>query len=230
LVVGADGRDSVVSRQVAARVTAGGGNRAAYLYCYWSGLPADGYEWIYRAGLSAGVIPTGGGLCCLFVGGATDDIGSVVHRANGPAHAYRWLAERAGLGDRLRAADRAESVRYLRGLPAGYLRQAHGPGWALVGDAGHWLDPISTHGITSALRDADLLARALATTAPDSDRRRHALREYQRVRDRLSLPLLRNADEIAGYRWDMPRLRALLRAMASAMSDEVDQLVGEPAA
>jgi hypothetical protein len=80
------------------------------------------------------------------------------------------------------------------------------------------------------LRDADLLARALATTAPASERRDHALREYQQVRDRLSLPLLHNSDGIAGYRWDMPRLRALLRAMASAMSDEVDQLVGEPAA
>jgi flavin-dependent dehydrogenase len=230
LVVGADGRDSVVARQTAAPVTVTGSNRAAYLYSYWSGFPDDGYEWIYRPGISAGVIPTGGEVCCLFVGGTTDDVGSVVRRANGPTHAYRSMAERAGLGVRLRDAARAESVRYLHGLPPGYLRQAHGPGWALVGDAGHWLDPISTHGITSALRDADLLARALVTTAPDSERREQALREYQHVRDRLSLPLLHNADEIAGYRWEMPRLRALLRAIASAMSDEVDELVGEPAA
>ena len=33
-----------------------------------------------------------------------------------------------------------------------------GPGWALVGDAGYFKDPITTHGITDALRDAELLA------------------------------------------------------------------------
>ena len=32
------------------------------------------------------------------------------------------------------------------------LRRPWGPGWALVGDAGYFKDPISTHGITDALR------------------------------------------------------------------------------
>ena len=38
----------------------------------------------------------------------------------------------------------------------GYLRRSYGPGWALVGDAGYWKDPISAHGLTDALRDAEL--------------------------------------------------------------------------
>ena len=45
-----------------------------------------------------------------------------------------------------------------------------GPGWALVGDAGYWKDPISAHGLTDALRDAELLARAVAR--PVARRRR----------------------------------------------------------
>ncbi len=44
----------------------------------------------------------------------------------------------------------------------GFLRQAYGPGWALVGDAGYFKDPLTAHGITDALRDAELLANAAA--------------------------------------------------------------------
>ena len=48
-------------------------------------------------------------------------------------------------------------LRVFRGAPAA-LRKPYGPGWALVGDAGWWKDPLSTHGITDALRDACLEA------------------------------------------------------------------------
>ena len=41
------------------------------------------------------------------------------------------------------------------------IRQATGPGWALVGDAGYHRDPITGHGITDAFRDAELLARSI---------------------------------------------------------------------
>ena len=37
----------------------------------------------------------------------------------------------------------------------GFLRQATGPGWALVGDAGYFKDPLTAHGITDAFRDAE---------------------------------------------------------------------------
>ena len=47
-----------------------------------------------------------------------------------------------------------------RGVP-GQVRRSYGPGWALVGDAGYFKDPITTHGITDALRDAELLSDAV---------------------------------------------------------------------
>ena len=43
---------------------------------------------------------------------------------------------------------------------AGFVRRSWGPGWALVGDAGYFKDPITAHGMTDALRDAELLADA----------------------------------------------------------------------
>jgi flavin-dependent dehydrogenase len=48
----------------------------------------------------------------------------------------------------------------------GYLREAAGPGWALVGDAGYFKDPITAHGITDALRDAQILARVVTAGDP----------------------------------------------------------------
>ena len=65
------------------------------------------------------------------------------------------------------AAHRARRASARFGGPPGYLRRPWGPGWALVGDAGYWKDPISAHGLTDALRDAELLARAIIV---DGDR------------------------------------------------------------
>jgi len=60
-----------------------------------------------------------------------------------------------------RAPDR---VRMFAARP-GFLRRAYGPGWALVGDSGYFKDPITSHGLTDALRDAELLARVAGPDA-----------------------------------------------------------------
>ncbi len=62
-----------------------------------------------------------------------------------------------GLGERIRAGRRAERFRGTPDLPS-YLRQPCDPGWALVGDVGLLLDPITGQGISHAFRDAELLA------------------------------------------------------------------------
>ena len=46
------------------------------------------------------------------------------------------------------------------GVP-NFFRQPYGAGWALVGDAGYFKDPITTHGMSDAFRDGELLADAL---------------------------------------------------------------------
>ena len=62
----------------------------------------------------------------------------------------------------------------------GYVRRSWGPGWALVGDAGYYKDPLSAHGLTDALRDAELLARAdRRRAACDGADERDALAGYQ---------------------------------------------------
>ncbi len=45
----------------------------------------------------------------------------------------------------------------------GFFREPSGPGWVLVGDAGHFKDPTPGQGIQDAFRQVDALARATAT-------------------------------------------------------------------
>ena len=112
----------------------------------------------------------------------------------------------------------------VRGRRPGYLRRATGPGWALVGDAGYFKDPLSAHGITDALRDAELLARAIIAAATRGGRRAVALAAYQATRDRLSERLFATTDAIASFTWDLDSIPVLLRQLSQAMSDEVTWL------
>jgi 2-polyprenyl-6-methoxyphenol hydroxylase-like FAD-dependent oxidoreductase len=228
LVVGADGRESLVARAVAAPGSFPGRAATSVVYGYWADLPVDGYTWCYRPAASAGAIPTGGGLTCVFAGGRPGDVAPLV-RAGGPAAALRALTAGGPLGPGLAAARLEGTVRYVRGTPA-HLRRPYGPGWALVGDAGCWKDPLSTHGMTAALRDADLLAAAVLAAPGPGPARTAALRHYAAERDRLSLPMLRVVEQVAAHDWDLPRLRALLVELSSVMAEEVEALEALPPA
>ncbi len=75
-----------------------------------------------------------------------------------------------------------EVVRGVTDLP-NHVRQAHGPGWALVGDAGYHRDAISGHGMTDAFRDAELLADAADQVLRGLVEEHRALAAYQAGRD-----------------------------------------------
>ena len=105
----------------------------------------------------------------------------------------------------------------------GHLRVPCGPGWALVGDAGYWKDPIGAHGLTDALRDAELLARAVIAAAAAGGEPA-ALDQYHQIRNQLSVPLFDVVDAIAGMRWTDAEIPELLLRLNSAMTDEVELL------
>ena len=135
LVVGADGRDSVVAAGVARTAWRRAPTARAYVYGYWPAAGLDGYHWYYGHGLSAGVIPTNDGLACVFAGGPPARLAAALRHRDRPTRSAALLARLdGGLAD-LVAAPPVGPVRVFRGLPA-RLRRPYGPGWALVGDAG----------------------------------------------------------------------------------------------
>ena len=164
LVVGADGRRSTVAEAVDAPYERVDASSSAVLFAYRTGLARDRYRWFYRPGATAGVIPTNDGEACVWAGVPTARFDALRGDLEG---AYRSLLAEAApeLADELAGHDHTLRVRGFPGAP-GYARRAAGPGWALVGDAGYFKDPLTAHGITDALRDAELLARALLAGSP----------------------------------------------------------------
>jgi len=216
LVIGADGVNSSVAKHVGAKPYRVGRHMSGVIYTRARGIELSGYHWHYTPGASAGVIPTNAGETLIFVSvpqrrflrDLRFDLASGFHqvlRETAPAVA---------------AAMRGATVSPYRGFAGhpGFLRPAWGDGWALVGDAGYFKDPITAHGITDALRDAELLARAVLSG------RVATLADYQAVRDELSVPLLTITDEIASYAWDFPRLRTLHKSLSDEMAREVAYL------
>jgi hypothetical protein len=86
-----------------------------------------------------------------------------------------------------------------------FVRQAVGPGWALVGDAGLHLDPTPGLGITDALRDAIALADAVAAATDE------ALACYWHRRDADSIALYRMAADMGSGSYNSPFNRMVFR-------------------
>jgi len=118
-------------------------------------------------GAFAGAFPTNGGEACVWLMRPTSLAGSLLNA--GADRRGAWLAAldatAPDLARRVRRGRVTAALRGTVGLP-NHLRQAAGPGWALVGDAGYHRDPITSHGITDAFRDAELLARAFLAGDP----------------------------------------------------------------
>jgi 2-polyprenyl-6-methoxyphenol hydroxylase-like FAD-dependent oxidoreductase len=221
IVVGADGRDSTVAGAVESTTYRLATAASDVAYGYVTGVPADGYRWWFRRGRSAGLIPTNGGEHCLFVAGHPAVLGD---GAPGPGLVGAALAVAPELREVIEPTRPVRGSRRHAGRP-GYLRRPWGPGWALVGDAGYLKDPITAHGMSDALRDAELLARAIVElhegAAEDA-----ALGGYHELRDQLSVPLFDVAERLAAHTWSDAEVRDQLRQLSSATTDEVEHLVG----
>lgn len=219
LVIGADGIRSRVARLVEAPVEHRGRNATASLFGYWRGIDPSEYRWAFRPGAGAGIIPTNDGEACIFA--------SV-------SPALLAAAGRAGMQDlfmeTMRAVDPDLAERlspeamsgHLRAFPGefGFLKRSRGPGWALVGDAGYFRDPLTAHGITDALRDAEILARAISAGTDQ------ALDAYQPTRDAVAREILDVTDGIASMVWTMEEVKTLHLRLSRAMNAAIEVIQG----
>jgi flavin-dependent dehydrogenase len=82
-----------------------------------------------------------------------------------------------------------------------FMKQAVGPGWALVGDAGLFLDPTPGMGIADAIRDALALADAIV------DGSEQAMQLYWRQRDADTVGLYHYASDMGSEDYNNPLTR-----------------------
>jgi flavin-dependent dehydrogenase len=211
-----------VARLAKAVVKRRGQASASNIYAY---LPSQGetaYDWYYRVPeggqgpLAAGLIPTNDGQSCVFVSQPTTDFDAASRHDVRAAYFAILQSIDAGLAARAAAAPPL-SLSVFRGRP-GQLRSASGQGWLLVGDAGFFRDPLTAHGITDALRDAEGAASAILGGASADFRR------YEAERDEVASRILDATEKIVAFDWDYPRLEALHRELNAAMKDEVAML------
>jgi flavin-dependent dehydrogenase len=222
LVVGADGLHSVVARFVAAPVVHEMPAVACAYYTYWSGVPVDGVELYPRDGRFTVAFPTNDELVCTFMAWPRHEFHAVRSDIEGQYTTTLELAP--DLQKRIRNGRRAERFLGTGELP-NFFRRAHGPGWALVGDAGYHKDPNMAHGISDAFRDAESLADAIDRGLSGRQPLEETLAEYERRRYEASLPAFELNFQLATLKPPPPELQALFGALQSNQP-ETDRLVG----
>lgn len=228
-VVGADGWRSTVAGLVGAAATHTFRSGVAHYYAYVEGLEQRGFEFHVASQGYAGVFPTHDGQSCVWISRPTRWLEPV--RVAGGQRTGALLAGLADvaptLADRFREARVASPVRGCVALPC-FVRDASGPGWALVGDAGYHRDPISGHGITDAFRDAELLADAVHGALCDPAEEGAALAAYRSARDQALAEVFRVTAEMTTFP-GVHRFVELQRELAVALEIEAAQLASRPA-
>jgi 2-polyprenyl-6-methoxyphenol hydroxylase-like FAD-dependent oxidoreductase len=227
-VIGADGLGSRVARSVGAAVYETHPADGAAQYTYYTGLPWTGIEFFVAGGSLAGVFPTHHGQACIWVCNPAADAKAVRRGTRSRLEAFDQLLERSApqLAERLRHARRASPVWGMLWLP-NQVRQAFGPGWALVGDAGYHRDAVTGYGISDAFRDAELLAFALDQALRGGAEQTTALARYQRQRDQALREIFEITRRLAAYP-PVPAFIELQKQLSAAIDKEAVALAARP--
>jgi 2-polyprenyl-6-methoxyphenol hydroxylase-like FAD-dependent oxidoreductase len=210
LVIGADGRYSVVAEAVRPEQYNERPPLLAAYYTYWSDLPIDGrFETYIRARRGFAAAPTHDGLT-LTVGG-WPHAEFETNKKDVEGNFLKMFDLAPEFAERVRGAKRAAP--FAGAAVTNYFRKPYGPGWTLVGDAGYNKDPITAQGISDAFRDAEHCAMALDQTFTGARSFDDAMSEWQRARDRHVLPMYEFTCQLATLEPPPPQMQQLFRAI-----------------
>jgi flavin-dependent dehydrogenase len=190
VVLGADGRASLVARAVRAPAYARVAPLFAWYYAYLLDVPRDDppsaaafsgpFPEVGAEYAAAFLFPADAGLT--LVGFGVEHAAFQRFRCDVRANFFAGLR---ALPEAWERAGQGRLVGRIRGtgqLP-NFFRAAWGPGWALVGDAGCHKDPHTAQGMGDAVRSARLLATALDRWWRGAASETEALDWYWRERD-----------------------------------------------
>jgi len=228
-VVGADGMRSMTAGLVGARTHQSFTADVSTFYMYVDQVPWRGFEFHIAPEAFAGVFPTHDGQACVWLSRPSPRLSTV--RVAGSRRTDALIAALDEVAPSLAARVRAgRVVSPVRGCvaPPNFVRESHGPGWALVGDAGYHRDPITGHGITDAFRDAELLADALHAALGDPALETDALTGYESARDRALAETFRLTEELSRFP-EPARFVELQIELSGALDREALLLASRPA-
>ena len=209
VVIGADGRHSLVAKAVKPEQYNEKPPILMAYYSYWSGLECDRFETYDRPNRAFAAWPTNDGLT-LVIGGwpyAEAD----ANKKDIEGNLFAAFEQAPGFYERIRGAKREE--RYVGAAVPNYFRKPFGPGWALVGDAGYNKDYITAQGIHDAFRDAELCVEALDATFSGRSTSDDAMSAYHSTRDEQVLPMYELTADLASLQPPPPELAQLLGAV-----------------
>lgn len=190
LVVGADGRNSKVSELVGARTYNVTENQRFVYWAEFTGATEAGPAGVhhYRDGKALTVaFQSDNDKFVVMVCPGLADFG--LFKRNLPYSFDDAVASCMPLRSVLADAQRVSRPVGTAYAP-GYFRVSAGPGWALVGDAGHFKDPTLGQGISDALRQVEQLADLLVKTpSDDAAAMDRSVRRWYRWRDADSSPM-----------------------------------------
>jgi flavin-dependent dehydrogenase len=210
VTIGADGRHSLLAKTVNADLTESHPTLTCWYFSYWSGVTCDGLE-IYDTGRRViFAFPTNDDLTGIFVAWPAAELARVRSDIEGSfTSAVDSVPE---FSERVRNGRREERFRGATSLP-NFLRKPHGPGWALVGDAGCHKDPYMALGVCDAFRDAELLASAIDAGLAGEQPMESALADYERRRNEATAPLFHRNLYSAKFQEPPPELLAIRAAV-----------------
>ncbi|MGH2990146.1 MAG: NAD(P)/FAD-dependent oxidoreductase [Solirubrobacterales bacterium] len=228
VVIGADGRYSLVAKTVKPEEYDELPSRMAMYYAYWSDLPADGFETTVRAEDRRGwaTLPTNDGLTVMPFGWPIEEFKA--NRGDVEGNFFAAIDLAPEFAERVRAAKRESNFIGTAELRA-YFRKPYGPGWALLGDAGYHKNPVTAMGINDAFRDAELVAGAIDDSLSGTRSYEEGMDDYQRTRDREALPVYEFTDEFAQLQPPPRDMQQLIGAM-DGNPEAMDEFVSVQAA
>ena len=227
MVIGADGRHSLVAKTVQPEQYDTRRSHLAMYYAYWSGLPADGFDTTIRADQRRGwaAIRTHDDLTVVPFGWPVEEF--CANRGDIEANFLAAVELAPEFAERVRAATRESKFIGSAELP-GYFRKPFGNGWVLLGDAGYHKNPITAMGINDAFRDAELVAGALDDAFSERRTYEQGMSEYQQTRDREARPVYEFTDDFAQLRPPPPEMQQLLAAMQETRRRWTGSLASRP--
>lgn len=210
IVIGADGRNSVVAQAISPEQY---NERPEYMcgyYAYWSNLPMHGrFETYIRPAHGFAAVETHDGLTVVVGGWPRAQFEEKKHDLEA---SYLGLFDSVpAFAERIRGARRESKISGT--ITPNVFRKPYGRGWALVGDAGYIKDPITAQGMSDAFRDAELLSTALVSAFSGAQPYESALAGYQRMRDAQSIPMFELTCQIAAMEPPPPEMQQLLGGM-----------------